>query len=762
MTMRKGNVLYWILLPLLAIVLIGCSESDDDNGGGKTPKLPDTNVVLSEEDGLNFFSEFVARSVMHGIAPDAACNDVTRYWQLAELLANQPTTASTRGVWSGILAAYNFKKTVDGAKATHRATLIGAMAECGKMDKKSREQIWHQIMNAKQNNNKPVLDDKYRMGCDEFWEKFSKGEMDDAAIQIYHAVFAENVESKQTAAQQVAEYLLDNNLREIDMTLKCAGPLISAGADVVFALGDDLIQYGKLAYDFVETNGGFVLQAVDGNLTSEKFIDTMNFNLKLLTKGLEEIVPTSQDLTEVLSDLTAEQIKALQKEIQAVLDDNIGMQLSKSDLTWFTQRAKDILHIDWKPKFLDQEYVNDLYELTISIESPSGKGCYTFYCTDKNENVLLEGRCALSPTTITIYVTDIEKGCERILPKRGKVDVGDMLFIPYYDIGFNSDNVDMIELWYNSDEQSSIFFSLKKETDAEVSPTELTFEAEGGDQEAKITAPGFSHFGVSVDKTYSSWLSAALAKGGKVTVTAQANTTSEERTGYVKCYVAKNAEAPESEWVWLTPIKVTQKAGSGSQQQITEVEISSFKFKTHLVTNCTQSHYNEKGKLDKTEEHENRNGEGGYCDQSFAEEDISCSFSGSTLHVDGIYDYRGQKYDVSFDVTGITGDYKGACVSNLTFKRVISESVFGHEKYNLTVTYSNIPVNKVGMRSASDPLSLRRMTFEGTIAKGMGISGYSCEKYTNDGWGGYTHYHFDYLDDAANYATLEIDFKSVK
>jgi hypothetical protein len=48
MTMRKGNVLYWILLPLLAIVLIGCSESDDDNSGGKTPKLPDTNVVLSE------------------------------------------------------------------------------------------------------------------------------------------------------------------------------------------------------------------------------------------------------------------------------------------------------------------------------------------------------------------------------------------------------------------------------------------------------------------------------------------------------------------------------------------------------------------------------------------------------------------------------------------------------------------------------------------------------------------------------------------
>ena len=149
-------------------------------------------------------------------------------------------------------------------------------------------------------------------------------------------------------------------------------------------------------------------------------------------------------------------------------------------------------------------------------------------------------------------------------------------------------------------------------------------------------------------------------------------------------------------------------------------------------------------------------------DQTFTAENITSSFSGSTLHVKAEYEYRGQKYDVSFDVTGITGDYKEARVTSLTCKRVISESVFGHEKYSFTATYSNIPVDKIGKRSASDPLSLSRMTFEGTLANGMGISGYSCEKYTNDGWGGYNHYHFDYLDNAANFATLEIDFKSVK
>ena len=99
-----------------------------------------------------------------------------------------------------------------------------------------------------------------------------------------------------------------------------------------------------------------------------------------------------------------------------------------------------------------------------------------------------------------------------------------------------------------------------------IKPTEMSFEAEGGTQEAKVTAPGYSYFGVRVDEAYSNWLSATPTKGGKVTVTAKANSTSEPRTGYVKCYVARSAAAPESEWVWLTPIKVTQKAGNGGTE----------------------------------------------------------------------------------------------------------------------------------------------------------------------------------------------------
>lgn len=315
---------------------------------------------------------------------------------------------------------------------------------------------------------------------------------------------------------------------------------------------------------------------------------------------------------------------------------------------------------------------------------------------------------------------------------------------------------------------TNTWFELRKPTlpSIKASPTELTFEAEGGQQTVRIDKKSYRYCG-GITGDCEDWITIKNVSDGVFTVTAAPNTTDKERTGTIYAF-ATNSMNPTKDDIVLLPIKVKQKAGDTSgdtsqQQQITQVEISSFKFKTGLYANCTQNHYNENGKLDKTEEYVSGSSfEGGYMDQSFTAENITSSFSGSTLHVKAEYEYRGQKYDVSFDVTGITGDYKEARVTSLTCKRVISESVFGHEKYNFTATYSNIPVNKIGKKSASDPLSLSRMTFEGTPANGMGISGYSCEKYTYDGWGGYTHYHFDYLDNAANFATLVIEFKSVK
>lgn len=289
-------------------------------------------------------------------------------------------------------------------------------------------------------------------------------------------------------------------------------------------------------------------------------------------------------------------------------------------------------------------------------------------------------------------------------------------------------------------------------------PSTLSFEAEGSSQTVQLTIEDLEYYGGYVDATSEDWLSVTTGKNDQITITAKTNNTGEERTGIVYAY-GTNVPNPSKEDIITTPIQVTQKAGS---QQITQVEISSIRFKSAIKTYCTEYHYTHDGENDKTQEHVS-DSEGGYFDQSFTIESISYNFTGSSLHLEGKYEDRGDLHEISFDVTGITGDYKEARVTNLTCKRILSpKSVFGYDKYNFTASYTNIPISKISKSNASNPLTLRGLTFEGKVADGMGISGHSCEKYTTDGWGGYTHYHFDYLNDGENYANLEINFKSVK
>jgi len=447
--------IYQLFVLAVGLLCLTACTSDDD-GGGKSGK-----DKLSEEKASEYYSELVARSVVLGINPDAKCNDVDRMWELMRALAAEYERSGTRGVWGQAKSLYDFTQAIKSGNATHRATLIGAMAKCGKMDKESRQQIWHQIMNAEDNYGNPVLPREYRVDSDTFWEKFSKGEMDDVAVEVYHAVFAENVESKQTAAQEVAEYLLDNNLREVDMMLKCAGPLIEAGANVVFAFGDDLIQNGKLAYDFINLNGKVVLEAVNGNLTSETCIDALNNNLKLLTKGLEEIVPTSQDLAELLADLTADQIKALQKEIQQALNDAGNYQIDKFALENFVDHARGILGLDpFVIDFADKDFVNDNDKSVITFESITGSKNYNLVYSDKNENVLLEAKCTIKKNVINVLVGYIDSRCD-LMPKGTKE--GDLVFMTYSQSFFDvAGNTTQLWMWYKNDlNMRSKFFDLK-------------------------------------------------------------------------------------------------------------------------------------------------------------------------------------------------------------------------------------------------------------------------------------------------------------
>jgi len=299
---------------------------------------------------------------------------------------------------------------------------------------------------------------------------------------------------------------------------------------------------------------------------------------------------------------------------------------------------------------------------------------------------------------------------------------------------------------------------MREDSKVEAEPTELTFEAEGGSKDIQVTVKNFNYYGAYVDDDGKGWVSVATAKnnGLQIVVTTTPNTTKKERTCTV--YVYAYNEETSLETVKKVPVKVTQKAGS---QQISQVKISSVAFKTRMWTNVKVYHHYW-GSTELTGQYSS-DAEGCFTESRFTEKYISCSFSGSSLHADIDYENRGDHHILSFDVTGIKGDYKEARVTNLTWKRVyLPESVFGYDNYNISVSYSNIPIKKVYLKNASDPMTLNELVFDGNVANGMGVSGYKSEKYTNDGWGGYHQSLFEYLNNGENFANLEIVFESVK
>ena len=102
---------------------------------------------------------------------------------------------------------------------------------------------------------------------------------------------------------------------------------------------------------------------------------------------------------------------------------------------------------------------------------------------------------------------------------------------------------------------------------ASVSPTSVSFEAEGGtDATVKITKGSYKYCNVDdIETPYSTWLSAKCSADGTVTIEAKPNTTTEERIGKVRCWVSNKENPSEADKKYLDPtITVTQKAGDGN------------------------------------------------------------------------------------------------------------------------------------------------------------------------------------------------------
>ena len=477
--MRTISKFQSIMMALcMALCLSACSESNNDEPDGPVkpdPVVPDpTNPekpsypTLTESEASADLAELMVRCMVLGADPTAECNDFGRLWELMETIYHQP---ETRGVWSAAVSVFKFKQALDNSRALYRAALLGAMVETDQLGPDARKSIWRSIMDAppyEEGLTKISLPSKYRVGCEDFWKSFSLGEFDDASVFIFTAVTSHFNDSDKTPAQVVAEYLYDHNMREIDLMLASAGPIIEQGCNVVFAAGGDLISWGQTAYDYVEKNGQVILQKCKGNLTGETYADAFNTNLKILIGGLEEIYPQSGDLAGVLADFTTDQVKAFNKALHEALTTAGATTLSPEDVTWFVSQVQDIVGFKKEPTFLNQAYFckDDMSQLT--IEGTQGHS-YQFYYTDRYGNVLMEGMCAVDNKYISVRVdeTSLNPSCD-LLPQEG-LSMGGIVNIPYYVM-----NEGTLVLWYQTRNHSSKYFSIMNDELTESLFDELT------------------------------------------------------------------------------------------------------------------------------------------------------------------------------------------------------------------------------------------------------------------------------------------------
>ena len=470
--MTQRSKLWTILMTILfGLTMIACSESNNDEPDGPdgptpTPTNPDIPKLTEEEASVSL-AELMVRCMVLGADPKAECNEFGRLWELMETIYHQP---ETRGVWSGSISTFKFKQALDNSRVLYRAALLGGMVNSDQYGPEARRTIWRDIMDAPpygEGLSKQFLPDEYRVGCDDFWMSFSLGEFDDAAVFIYTAVTSHFADSHKTSTQVVAEYLYDNNQREIDLMLTAAAPIIKEGCNVVFAAGDDLVSWGQTAYDFTEKNGKVVLQACKWNLTSEAYVDAMNTNLKLLINGLEEDFFQAGDLAGVLSDFTTDQIKAFNKAVQEAIDRAYGATLSPEDVTWFVSQVQDIVGVKREPTFLNQAYFcsDDMSQLT--IEATQGHS-YQFYYTDRHGNVLMEGKCAVDNKYISVSVdeTSLDRSCD-LLPSEGPTH--GVVTIPYNIVSEST-----LALWWRSNNPKSKYFTIMNDELTEALFDELT------------------------------------------------------------------------------------------------------------------------------------------------------------------------------------------------------------------------------------------------------------------------------------------------
>lgn len=348
-----------LLAILMCVPIVSCTEEDDEKLPTEKPgdmsdyedlwEWVDPKTGVSDSLLNEYSNSVIMLSYLFTICPEEyGPDDAASYWDAIETLANyvEKNNIQTRGIFSQGVCYIKFVDALKSAGTTHRSMLMGVISKLGYANEKDLTSMFKEIKS--QLYYSTSIQEYSAM---DFWRDFSLGKLDNKvtlnkdidAISIYHAVLsAGRLQSFDTPAQRVAEYLDYNNLSEINMTLSIAPSLIEAGVNLALGSSHDLIQNGKLAFDIVEANGKLGIDFVKGNLNAKTLSNAAATNLKLMSKALEEILPNSQDLLECVVDATVEQVQAFNEEVYSIIND-CPQALSPEALELFKMNVEQIL-----------------------------------------------------------------------------------------------------------------------------------------------------------------------------------------------------------------------------------------------------------------------------------------------------------------------------------------------------------------------------------------------------------------------------------
>ena len=128
---------------------------------------------------------------------------------------------------------------------------------------------------------------------------------------------------------------------------------------------------------------------------------------------------------------------------------------------------------------------------------------------------------------------------------------------------------------------------------ASVTPSELLFDAEGGDREAAITKGDYSHCGAWVEDSAKDWLSVTVEDKGEyaaLIATATENKSADDRTGEITVYFSTVPNPQEKDMTKVT-LKVTQKGA----KEVVQAGISEITVDYHaLMEEHSESEFNGK------------------------------------------------------------------------------------------------------------------------------------------------------------------------